>query len=270
MCVSFDTSDVGRQTLAMSPNAPPIPPIPSRAIEVLAFEDVQLLDLAGATQVFAAANEIAGKTGMPTPYGLRVIAPEGGQVRSTSGLAFATLPLPTGEGLPDTLIVVGGQGVMRAADDPALVAWLRSRAAGTRRVASVCTGAFLLAAAGLLDGRRAVTHWEYCERLARLHPRVRVDPNPIFIVDDGIWTSAGVTAGIDLCLALVEEDLGRPVALAVARNLVVFLKRPGDRPSSAPRSRFRPRTTGSRTSIAGSRHISTVICRSVGWRNGRA
>jgi len=108
-----------------------------------------------------------------------------------------------------------------------LVDWVRERATQARRVASVCTGAFLLAAAGVLDGRRAATHWMYCARLARRFPTVRVEPDPIFVCDGPVWTSAGVTAGIDLALALVEEDLGRSVALAVARYLVVFLKRPG-------------------------------------------
>jgi transcriptional regulator GlxA family with amidase domain len=114
-----------------------------------------------------------------------------------------------------------------AAADPALVAWVRRRATQARRVASVCTGAFLLAAAGVLDGRRAVTHWKDCARLAQRFPAVHVEADPIFICDGPVWTSAGVTAGIDLALALVEEDLGRPTALDVARHLVVFLKRPG-------------------------------------------
>jgi transcriptional regulator GlxA family with amidase domain len=125
------------------------------------------------------------------------------------------------------LLVAGGQGVEAAAANPELVDWLRQRAGQARRVASVCTGAFLLAAAGLLDGRRAVTHWKDCARLAKRFPAVRVEPDPIFVRDGRVWTSAGVTAGIDLALALVEEDLGRAMALAVARYMVVFLKRPG-------------------------------------------
>jgi transcriptional regulator GlxA family with amidase domain len=125
------------------------------------------------------------------------------------------------------LVVAGGPGVDLAASDPALLDWLRQRVKKARRVASVCTGAFLLGASGALDGRRAVTHWSYCAELARRFPAVRVEPDPIFVRDGSIWTSAGVTAGIDLALALVEEDLGRTTALAVARYLVVFLKRPG-------------------------------------------
>jgi transcriptional regulator GlxA family with amidase domain len=211
----------------MSPRNPRIPLTPPRLTEVLAFPQVQLLDVAGPIQVFAAANELTAKTEALTPYAIRVVAPEGAPVRATSGLTFVTAPLPDPAEPLDTLIVAGGQGVMQAADDPSLVAWLRARAGAARRIASVCTGAFLLAAAGLLDRRRAVTHWEYCDQLGRRYPEVKVEPDPIFVRDGDVWSSAGVTAGIDLSLALVEADLGRGVALAVARQLVVFLKRPG-------------------------------------------
>jgi transcriptional regulator GlxA family with amidase domain len=191
----------------------------------LAFPDVQLLDVAGPVQVFAAANDQADKP--DAPCRIRVIAPDGAQVRATSGLAFTTEPLPDPSEPLDTLIVAGGQGAIRGAEDASLVEWLKVRARAARRTASVCTGAFLLAATGLLDRRRAVTHWDYCDLLRRLHPDVTVEPDPIFVRDGPMWTSAGVTAGIDLSLALVEEDLGRAIALAVARYLVVFLKRPG-------------------------------------------
>jgi transcriptional regulator GlxA family with amidase domain len=127
----------------------------------------------------------------------------------------------------DTLIVAGGPGVEAVSADPELIEWVRQRAKRARRVASVCTGAFLLAASGALDGRRAATHWSVCGELAKRYPAVQVEPDPIFVRDGSVWTSAGVTAGIDLALALVEQDLGRTVALAVARYLVVFLKRPG-------------------------------------------
>jgi len=129
--------------------------------------------------------------------------------------------------LLDTLIIAGGPGVEAAAADTDLVRWVQSRALRARRFASVCTGAVLLASTGLLDGRRATTHWSLCSELARRFPAVRVESDPIFVQDGPAWTSAGVTAGIDLALALVEQDLGRNVALAVARYLVVFLKRPG-------------------------------------------
>ena len=211
----------------MSPKAPQIPPAAPRRVEVLAFPDVQMLDVAGPIQVFTAANEQAGRSRMRQPYRVRAVAPAGAQIRATSGLAFATDPLPDPAEPLDTLIVAGGQGVMQAAAETSLVEWLKARAEAARRTASVCTGAFLLAAAGLLDNRRAVTHWEYCDQLRRLYPTVTVVPDPIFVHDGPVWTSAGVTSGIDLSLALVEEDLGRALALAVARQLVVFLKRPG-------------------------------------------
>lgn len=211
----------------MPPKTPPIAPNEPRRIETLAFPDVQLLDVAGPIQVFTAANELTTKNKQPVVYTTKVVAPDGSSIQATSGLTFATAPLPDPREPVDTLVVAGGQGVMRAADDRELLDWLRARAASARRVASVCTGAFLLAAAGLLDRRRAVTHWEHCDALAKRYPAVKVDPNPIFVKDGDVWTSAGVTAGIDLSLALVEEDYGRGLALGVARSLVVFLKRPG-------------------------------------------
>lgn len=218
---------MARHDLAMAPTSPLFAPKAfPRTVELLAFPDVQLLDVAGPLQVFSSANERVAERGLPQPYATRVIAPNE-TISATAGLSFAAEPLPVPSSPVDTLVVAGGQGVMLAAQDRALVDWLREHAGAARRAASVCTGAFLLAATGLLDGRRAVTHWEYCERLARRHPLVKVDPDPIFIRDGAVWTSAGVTAGIDLAMALVEEDLGRPLALAVARHLVVFLKRPG-------------------------------------------
>ncbi len=147
--------------------------------------------------------------------------------QSPAGLGLAVNPLPHGEAAARTLIIAGGQGIEAAALDPELIAWVQARARNARRVPSVCTEAFLLAACGVLDSRRAVTHWSLCTELSRRFPAVRVEPDPIFVNDGPVWTSAGVTAGVDLALALVEQDLGRTVALAVARYLVVFLKRPG-------------------------------------------
>jgi transcriptional regulator GlxA family with amidase domain len=194
---------------------------------MLAYPAVQVLDVTGPLQVFASANDhVAEARGMP-PYAVRVVAQGGHAVTASAGLGLAAGPLPPVAAALDTLMIAGGQGVEAAAADPALVAWVRARAQRARRTASVCTGAFLLAAAGLLDGRRAATHWSVCAELARRFPAVRVEPDPIFVRDGPVWTSAGVTAGIDLALALVEQDLGRRVALAVARYLVVFLKRPG-------------------------------------------
>lgn len=206
------------------PNSPRFSPDPCRRVEILAFPQVQLLDVAGPLQVFATANE---RLGRQPPYAPRVIAPAGPPLAASAGLHLVAEPLPEMDSPVDTLIVAGGPGVTAACADPALVAWVAARADRARRVASVCTGAFLLAATGLLDGRRAATHWAHCEALSALHPRIRVEPDPIFVRDGPIWTSAGITAGIDLALALVEEDLGREAALAIARHLVMFLKRPG-------------------------------------------
>lgn len=209
------------------PKGPPSPPNPVRVIDVLVYPAVLLLDVAGPVQVFAFANDLTINAGGAPPYRLRVVSPERGGTATTAGVTLAAAPLTRLSEALDTLLVVGGPGAEAAAGDPALLDWVRRRAARARRVASVCTGAFLLAAAGLLDGHRAVTHWKDCARLAQRYPAIRVEPDPIFVCDGRVWTSAGVTAGIDLALALVEEDLGRPMALAVARQLVVFLKRPG-------------------------------------------
>jgi len=194
---------------------------------MLTFPAVQLLDVTGPVQVFASANDLVANAGGAPPYRLRLVTQGDQSVVSSAGVTLAAGPLSRRSEALDTLLVAGGQGVEAAAANPALVGWLRQRAAQARRVASVCTGAFLLAAAGLLDGRRAVTHWKDCARLAQRFPAVQVEPDPIFVRDGRVWTSAGVTAGIDLALALVEEDLGRAMALAVARYMVVFLKRPG-------------------------------------------
>lgn len=197
-----------------------------RRIEILTFPGGQLLDVAGPLQVFATANDLAHIAGRPLPYETAVVAAESRVVTSAKlELGAATLPEPAAP--LHTLIVAGGYGVSVACRDAALVDWVRQRAASAERIASVCSGAFLLAAAGLLDGRRAVTHWGRCDEFRTMFPQVRLEPDPIYVRDGDVWTSAGVTAGIDLALALVETDLGREPALAIARQLVVFLKRPG-------------------------------------------
>ena len=216
---------MGLTTLANMPNDPRIQPKLPRPVELLVFPRVQILDVTGPLQVFATANDIAG--GNVPPYAIHVVSQAGDAVASSSGIGLLAHPLPPHSSPLDTLIVAGGPGIEAAAADEALVDWVRGRAQQARRFASVCTGAVLLAASGLLDGRRAATHWSLCSELARRFPSVQVQPDPIFVHDGPAWTSAGVTAGIDLALALVEEDLGRTVALAVARYLVVFLKRPG-------------------------------------------
>jgi transcriptional regulator GlxA family with amidase domain len=205
----------------------PTAPDKVRVIELLVYPAVQLLDVAGPLQVFTSANDTVASAGGTAPYAPRVVARGARGVTASAGLPIGTLPLPRGGAAPHTLMIAGGPGVDAAAAEPALVDWVRRRAGKADRVASVCTGAFLLAAAGVLDGRRAATHWSVCAELARRFPAVKVESDPIFVRDGKVWTSAGVTAGIDLALALVEQDLGRTVALAVARYLVVFLKRPG-------------------------------------------
>jgi transcriptional regulator GlxA family with amidase domain len=206
------------------PKSKPAP----RLVAVLTFEDVQLLDVAGPVQTFAIASEMAKEAG-DSGYRIVVVSRRGGVVTTSSGLPLVTRPL--GHALRhvriDTLIVPGGPGVHRALQDARTVTWVRRQVATARRIASVCTGAFMLAEAGILAGRCATTHWKSCSRLQERYPDIRVQPDPIYVRDDRVWTSAGVTAGIDLSLALVQDDLGRKLAMQVARHLVVFLNRPG-------------------------------------------
>lgn len=197
-----------------------------RPVLVVLFDGVQSLDVTGPYEVFAGAGRASGD---PDAYPIRTASLDGGPVRTHSGLRLlpdTTLAEAVADGAPHTLVVPGGEGTREP--DPALIDWLRSQAPGAGRLVSVCTGALLLAEAGLLDGHRATTHWVACDHMARCYPEVEVDPDPIFVRDGRLSTSAGVTAGIDLALALVEEDLGRDVALTVARHLVVFLRRPGN------------------------------------------
>jgi transcriptional regulator GlxA family with amidase domain len=209
------------------PKSPRFSPNPIRVIDVLAYPGVQLLDVTGPVQVFASANDLSAGAGGARHNELRVVAQGGKGATASAGVTFAAGPHSKADEPLDTLLIAGGPGVEAAIGDSVLVDWVRERAAQAHRVASVCTGAFMLAAAGLLDGRRAATHWRYSAKLAQRFPAVRVEHDPIFVCDGSVWTSAGVTAGIDLALALVEEDLERSMALAVARHLVVFLKRPG-------------------------------------------
>ncbi|MFG3120966.1 GlxA family transcriptional regulator [Streptomyces sp. NPDC048201] len=192
-----------------------------RTVLFVLFDDVQSLDVTGPLEVFSGAERLA-----PGSYRLVTASLDGGPVRTSSGLTLVPDLALTAAPDPHTLLVPGGEGTRRP--DPALTAWLRARGPGATRLVSVCTGALLVAAAGLLDGRRATTHWAHCERLAREHPEVTVEPEPIYVRDGHVATSAGVTSGIDLALALVEDDLDREVALTVARHLVVFLRRPGN------------------------------------------
>ncbi len=203
-----------------------------RDVVFVVFPGTQGLDLVGPAEVFAAANE---QLGAPA-YQSHVVASRPGLIATTGGVTLmADDAIAEVDGPVDTLVVVGGDGTEGALADEHLVAHVGRLGAGARRVASVCSGAFLLAQAGLLDGRRATTHWRVCDVLADLYPTVTVDPDPIFVRDGNVWTSAGVTAGMDLALALVEDDHGHDVALAIARRLVLFLRRPANQSQfSAP------------------------------------
>ena len=217
---SETTERGGPSALRVGPGSGP------RRVWMLAFPDAQVLDVTGPWEVFAIANRVGAPT-VPR-YLLSLVAPAAGSFATSGGLSLvAHRSLAEATGPVDTLLVAGGLGTRPRERDARLVAWIRRTARRARRVASVCSGAFLLAEAGLLDGRRAVTHWAMCEALQRRFPRVRVERDPIFVREGRVLTSAGITAGMDLALQLVEEDFGRDLALTVARWLVMFLRRPG-------------------------------------------
>lgn len=200
-----------------------------KRIGMLLFDDCDLLDFSGPAAVFHSAARHLMRTGQAEDL-LYVIEPmsiDGGTVRTMQGIEIQTNPAPALEpGQLDTLIVTGG-ALDHCSCDPRLLDWLRRNHENIRRVTSVCCGAFLLAGAGLLTGRRATTHWEDCEKLQTAFPAIDVQPDLIYVQDGDVWTAAGITAGIDMALALVEEDYGHALTLMVARNLVVFLKRSG-------------------------------------------
>lgn len=194
-----------------------------KRIVIPVFAGVQALDVTGPVEVFSIATRLGSHE-----YEIEIAADGGSAIRTSSGLELrphrALSPI---RGSIDTLIVPGGEGTRRALEDTRSIRWIARAARRARRVASVCTGAFLLAEAGLLDGHRATTHWSACAALRRRYPAITVEENPIFIRQGNLWTSAGVTAGMDLALALLEEDAGNDAALAVARQLVMFVRRPG-------------------------------------------
>ena len=196
-------------------------------VVLLAYDQMNLLDLAGPLQAFATAGRRSSGTGTGL-YEIVVASATGGIVTTSSGLPIVTVALAALSGVEiDTLMAVGGCKGEAYYAPPALVKWIAKRAGQVRRMCSVCTGAFLLAAAGQLEGRRVTTHWDWVDRLKKLHPAIQADADQIFIQDGPIWTSAGVTAGIDLALALIEEDFGHQVAIETARQLVMFIKRAG-------------------------------------------
>lgn len=201
----------------------------TRRVVLVIYPDFEPLDLTGPFSVFTGTSRLLHIQGrVAHAYQVDVVGAEVGPLRASGGLgvvvdrAFRTI-----RGGIDTLLVVGGPGSRTAVHERALLDWLPRIAPRVRRLGAVCTGSFILAQAGLLNGRRATTHWAWCAELARLYPQVLVDDDPIFIRDGNIYTSAGVTAGMDLALALVEEDYGRDVAMHMARDLVLYLRRPG-------------------------------------------
>jgi transcriptional regulator GlxA family with amidase domain len=196
-----------------------------RTVALVGYEGAQSLDIVGPMEVFAMANRF----GDPRSYDIILASPEGGTIACNSGLMLGgSVALDALPASLDTILVAGGgKDALQRMGDNRLPEWLAARAGTTRRIGSVCSGAFVLAAAGLLDGRRATTHWDYCEDMRKFRPAVALEPDAIFVADPPYYTSAGVTAGIDLCLSLVEADCGPQLALAVARNLVLFMRRPG-------------------------------------------
>jgi len=198
-----------------------------RHVVIAAFPGLQPLDAVGPYEVFASANRVAEAMGRSGRYKMTLASVAGESIVAESGLELVTVPLPDSGVQIDTLVLPGGSGSRTARFDASLIEWVRATAPHCRRVATVCTGTFLGAEAGLLDGRRVTTHWASAKQLQREYPRLEVDADPIYIREGKYWTSAGVTAGIDLTLAMVQDDLGSEVAQTVARWLVMFLHRPG-------------------------------------------
>jgi transcriptional regulator GlxA family with amidase domain len=193
----------------------------TRKIGFLVFPEFQILDLTGPLAAF----EMPGRSMVPKPYRLQVLSESGGLVRSSSGLTVVTEKIGTSRF--DTVIAIGGLGAFRASRSLRVKAFMRRAAKNCRRVTSVCSGTFILDAAGLLDGLRATTHWSAAALLQRQYPEIRIESDRIYVKQGSIWTAAGVTAGIDLALALIEEDLGPETAKGAARQLVVYYRRPG-------------------------------------------
>ncbi|WP_306600453.1 GlxA family transcriptional regulator [Geothrix sp. 21YS21S-2] len=220
-------------TNASSPRKPsPDRPVVKgpRRIAMLAFPNVQVLDVMGPLEVFSRASRWLRDQGKSADlvYEVEIIGLERGPLLTSSGLQiFAGHGMAEVRRGIDTLLIAGGVGVEPCRTYTPMLRWIQQQAKHVRRMASICTGAFLLAEAGLLKGRRATTHWHHCSDFTRAFPDIRVESDPIFVQDGAIYTSGGVTAGMDLALAMVEEDFGREVALATARELVMFLKRPG-------------------------------------------
>lgn len=209
---------------------------PPRLLVFLVYDDMNLLDLSGPLQAFSTANRINQSNGGTAMYETVVASVKGGSVSTSAGLSVETQPLASLDGRKvDTVITVGGCKSEEFFASLDLVSWIAHHAATVRRLCSVCTGAFILAAAGQLSGRRAATHWASADALQRLYPGIEVDADALFIQDGAVWTSAGVTSGIDMSLALIEADYGHQIAIQTARQMVIFMKRGGALPQiSAP------------------------------------
>jgi transcriptional regulator GlxA family with amidase domain len=216
--------------------------IPKR-IGFFVFDDVVALDFVGPIEAFSTAAIIDDDGNGRRGYEVITIGVTGKTVVSGSGLRFQPDKSISNAPILDTLVVPGGAGLRRSDVQRAFVPWLKGRLNNTRRIASVCTGIYGLASAGLLDGRQATTHWHFAKDLVRRFPKIRLNDNAIFIKDGRFYTSAGVTAGIDLSLALIEEDFGPKIALAVARELVVYLKRAGGQEQYSEPLRFQIQST---------------------------
>jgi transcriptional regulator GlxA family with amidase domain len=202
--------------------------MPRRSVVIVTFDGMQPLDAIGPHEVFAGATAVlAARKQHAAGYDLSIVSTLGAPITTESGLQIVTAPLSNARLRIDTLLIPGGDGSQAARYDDQLVGWIRGAAKRSRRVATVCSGAFIAAEAGLLDGRTVTTHWAKAQKLADEYPRLTVDPDPIYIRDGKVWTSAGVTAGIDLALAMVEADHGDDIAQTVARWMVMFLHRPG-------------------------------------------
>jgi transcriptional regulator GlxA family with amidase domain len=217
-----------------------------KLIGFLGYDGVQALDLVGPLEAFmsAATDESNGNGAQHNCYETLIIGLTGEPFTSETGITFKPHRTLANAPTLDTLIIPGGRGLRLGAEASAEVsAWIKRRAARIRRIASVCTGIYALAQTGLLDGRRVTTHWRHARDLARRFPKLIVDPNALFIKDGPFYTSAGITAGIDLSLALIEEDYGARVALSVARELVVYLKRPGGQEQFSEPLQFQTQST---------------------------
>jgi transcriptional regulator GlxA family with amidase domain len=206
-------------------------------VAFVVYPGFELLDMSGPVAVFDGANHVLAQAGKASFYAVEVVSTGGGLIRSSSGVAVQSMPRNALDSeLPDTLLVMGARDteLMLAIADPGLKAWLPKIANKVPRLGSVCSGAFVLASLKLLDGRSVATHWNTCAQLAKTYPRVKVDADSLYVVDDNLWTSAGVSTGIDMALAMVTSDLDSATASQVARGLVIYARRSGYQSQFSP------------------------------------